>query len=144
MSGAPRFMDTDVPTLLARLAHALERRRHARVLKGGADLNGFHVLAALHDAGARGMRVGPLAALCMLQQPTMTKLLDRFEGRGLIERTREARDRRGVVIRLTPEGALLAEDLVRAAQTHARALAEAAPSLEVWHLAQALAEVEAS
>jgi DNA-binding MarR family transcriptional regulator len=38
------------------------------------------------------------------RDPDVTRLLDRLENRGLILRSRETRDRRMVMARMTPEG----------------------------------------
>jgi DNA-binding MarR family transcriptional regulator len=45
------------------------------------------------------------------RDPDITRLLDRMEKRGLISRSRENRDRRLVLTRLTPEGLKLVNRL---------------------------------
>ena len=68
----------------------------------GASLPVWRVLAAL--SARPGETVTGLAEACLLQQPTMTKLLDRMVRDGLVARTQDARDRRVVRLALTPEG----------------------------------------
>jgi DNA-binding MarR family transcriptional regulator len=62
-----------------------------------------------------GQTVGDLAEACLLQQPTMTKLLDRMARDGLVARGQDARDRRMVRVALTPDGEARAAELLAAA-----------------------------
>ena len=64
------------------------------------------------------MAVTGLAEACLLQQPTMTKLLDRMVRDGLVTREQDARDRRVVHVALTPEGEAKAAELVAAAERY--------------------------
>jgi DNA-binding MarR family transcriptional regulator len=59
------------------------------------------VISAVRD---RPMRVTELAASQALAQPTMTQLVARLAGRGLVERTRDPQDGRVVLVSATPAG----------------------------------------
>ena len=59
-----------------------------------------------------------LAEACLLQQPTMTKLLDRMVQDGLVARAQDARDRRIVRLALTRDGEAKAAELVAVAERH--------------------------
>jgi len=48
--------------------------------------------------------IGSLGADLMLAPPSMTRLIDRLEERGLIERRRDDEDRRKVLAKITDEG----------------------------------------
>jgi 3-hydroxy-9,10-secoandrosta-1,3,5(10)-triene-9,17-dione monooxygenase reductase component len=75
-------------------------------------------------AGADGLGVGELAAMAIMTQPRMTKVLDRMERQGLVGRHADAGDRRRVLIHLTPAGRKRAAPVLRAAKAHeARLLA---------------------
>ena len=76
----------------------------------------WRVLASL--VGSTGETVTGLAEACLLQQPTMTKLLDRMVRDGLVKRTQDTRDRRVVRVALTARGDVMAADLVQAAKLH--------------------------
>ena len=65
-----------------------------------------------------GDTVTGLAEACLLQQPTMTKLLDRMVRDGLVARAPDARDRRVVRVALTPRGETLAAELVAVAERY--------------------------
>jgi MarR family transcriptional regulator, organic hydroperoxide resistance regulator len=67
----------------------------------------YLVLATLWEYGDQS--VGELVELLQLDYGTMTPLLKRLEKRGLIRRTRNPRDERTVIVRLTAEGEALRE-----------------------------------
>ncbi len=52
----------------------------------------------------QGATVAELAGLCVTDAGAMTRTLDRIERKGLVRRTRSAKDRRVVNLELTPEG----------------------------------------
>jgi DNA-binding MarR family transcriptional regulator len=66
------------------------------------------VLATLTD-GPR--RITELAATEALAQPTVTQLVDKLEGRGLVNRGRSGDDGRVVLVEITPLGAERLEEL---------------------------------
>jgi DNA-binding MarR family transcriptional regulator len=68
----------------------------------------YNVLRILRGA-PDGLTCGEVANRMITRDPDITRLLDRLEKRSLISRCREAKDRRMVLTRITPEGlALLA------------------------------------
>lgn len=79
----------------------------------GLDLAGFDVILTLRRQG-HGEALSPsaLAKEMMLSTSAMTNRLDRLEKRGLIKRTADPDDRRGLKILLSDEGFTLAEDMV--------------------------------
>jgi DNA-binding MarR family transcriptional regulator len=104
----PFFQD-----LLARASHALIDGFAQELHRRGTSLPVWRVMAAL--CADPGQTVSALAEASLLQQPTMTKLLDRMARDGLVERTQDARDRRVVRVALTPEGQAKAAELMSAA-----------------------------
>ncbi|UYM04207.1 MarR family winged helix-turn-helix transcriptional regulator [Solicola gregarius] len=64
----------------------------------------YSVLALLGRAGRHGMRMSDLARQRLMSTGGFTRLADRLERRGLIERKQAAADKRGFVAVLTPEG----------------------------------------
>ncbi len=79
-------------------------RRPAQVLKS-EDLSStqYNVLRILRGA-PEWLTCGEVASRMITRDPDITRLLDRLEKRGLISRCREAKDRRMVLTRITPEG----------------------------------------
>jgi len=75
----------------------------------------FDVLATLRRNGEPySLTPTELYRSMMLSSGAMTNRLDRLEGRGLVRRSRDPRDRRGVRITLTEEGLELIERAVEA------------------------------
>ncbi len=102
--------------LLADAAHVVIQGFAEELRRRGASLPVWRALAAL--LARPGETVTGLAEACLLQQPTMTKLLDRMVRDGLVTRAPDARDRRVVRVTLTPEGEARAAGLVTAAQRY--------------------------
>jgi DNA-binding MarR family transcriptional regulator len=67
----------------------------------------YSVLALLGAAGAKGMRMSDLAERRLMSTGGFTRLADRLEGRGLIERRRSSVDGRSLEAVLTREGRTL-------------------------------------
>ncbi|WP_405902191.1 TetR family transcriptional regulator [Streptomyces sp. NBC_00656] len=85
----------------------------------GVSLPAYDVLAALRDAGEPYRRTtGEVAAAGRVRAGGLTQHVDRLEAAGLVERERDADDRRIIRLRLTPEGLELADRVhaVRSAQ----------------------------
>ncbi|MGW0087293.1 MarR family winged helix-turn-helix transcriptional regulator [Streptomyces sp. NPDC003393] len=64
----------------------------------------YSVLALLGQAGRKGMRMSELAQRRLMSSGGFTRLADRLEQRGLIERRRAAGDGRGFEAVLTSDG----------------------------------------
>jgi MarR family transcriptional regulator, organic hydroperoxide resistance regulator len=64
----------------------------------------YNVLRILRGAGAEGLACREIAARMITRDPDITRLLDRLERRGLVARTRDEKDRRVVMVRITPAG----------------------------------------
>lgn len=106
----------DIERALARMAHLLTRaRRHDRaVAESGVpvDRAGVPLLRALADA-AEPMRPGELAVLLAVEAPHVTRLVQRLERSGYVERVPDPVDRRAHRVRIRPEGCE-AVDCIRA------------------------------
>ena len=105
-----------LPDLLARASHALTRGFAGELRRRGTSLPVWRAMAAL--LARPGRTVTGLAEACLLQQPTMTKLLDRMVRDGLVARAPDARDRRVQRVALTPDGAARATELMAAAERY--------------------------
>ena len=80
---------------------------HIEQLDGASVNQGeAHILA--HLAFSDRATVADLHRAFAHKRSTLTSILDRLEGRGLLERVTDARDRRTFVISLTARGRLLA------------------------------------
>jgi DNA-binding MarR family transcriptional regulator len=70
----------------------------------GIPLSSYEVLIALDDAPEHKLRMAELADHALLSRSGMTRLVDRLQKEGLIERTRCECDARGSYAQLTEKG----------------------------------------
>jgi DNA-binding MarR family transcriptional regulator len=77
------------------------------------------------------MTTGRLAEVSLTKGPTATRLLDRLEARGQVERLAHSADRRVTLVRITADGRRKVARLVALAKDHERRV------LEPFGLAQA-------
>ncbi len=64
----------------------------------------YDVLWALERAGARRLRMRELADMTVISRSNLTRLVDRLESAGLVERERAEEDRRGAFAVITTQG----------------------------------------
>jgi DNA-binding MarR family transcriptional regulator len=111
---APDLAEAPLPHLLAVAGHVVGQR-WARITsqEHGLTSAGFRVLLALaHGDGVRPEIGEPgwatthrdLARRCWIRPATLTGVVDTLERAGLVERVRDAEDRRQIWITLTPLG----------------------------------------
>lgn len=90
---------------ISRLAHHVDRARRQAFTAHEIESWEFDVLAALRRAGRPyELSPGRLLRETLVTSGTMTNRVDRLATRGLVERHPDPSDRRGVLVRLTPEG----------------------------------------
>ncbi|PUA82505.1 MarR family winged helix-turn-helix transcriptional regulator [Nocardioides currus] len=95
----------EVFSRIGRLARHLDLARRDAFTAHGIESWEFDVLAALRRAGAPyELSPGRLLRETLVTSGTMTNRVDRLTARHLVERLPDPRDRRGVLVRLTPEG----------------------------------------
>jgi DNA-binding MarR family transcriptional regulator len=64
----------------------------------------YDVLVNLSTADAIGMRLRDLNERIVLSQPSLSRMVERLEARGLVLRTASIEDARGTLVRITAEG----------------------------------------
>src|SRR3954451_18452507 len=88
-----------------RIGHHLDAARRAAFAEHALEPWEFDVLAALRRAGPPyELSPGRLLRETLVTSGTMTNRVDRLLERGPVERLPDPHDRRGVLVRLTPEG----------------------------------------
>jgi DNA-binding MarR family transcriptional regulator len=80
----------------------LGRRDPGGILPGDLTLAQLSILMTLQERGP--MRMTALAAHQRVRTPTTTVAIRRLEKLGLVDRSRDPTDLRGVVVRITPHG----------------------------------------
>lgn len=130
---------------LLRTSDVLTRGVVEVLKKGNLSPTQYNVLRVLRGT-RQGLTCGEIGGRLITRDPDITRLLDRMERRGLISRSRESRDRRVVLTRITPEGLRLLSRLDGPVQkAHRRQLGRLGPKRlrELSELLQAAREGEA-
>jgi len=95
----------EVLSRVSRLARHLDLARRSAFTAHALESWDFDVLSALRRAGSPyELTPGALTAATLVTSGTMTNRIDRLAQRGLVHRMPDPRDRRGVLVRLTPAG----------------------------------------
>jgi DNA-binding MarR family transcriptional regulator len=102
--------------LLARASFIVSSEFHATLKNWELSVPEWRVLACLMDV--EGLSVGELAAMALMKQPGLTKVLDRMERDQLLLRRGASSDRRRVTIHLTAKGRARVKPVQRAAKAH--------------------------
>jgi len=102
--------DLDVAPLqvlsrVTRLARHMDRARRAAFAAHGLETWEFDVLSALRRAGPPyQLSPGALLRATLVTSGTMTNRIDRLAAAGLVSRSRDQQDKRGVLVQLTDQG----------------------------------------
>jgi 3-hydroxy-9,10-secoandrosta-1,3,5(10)-triene-9,17-dione monooxygenase reductase component len=115
-SAGDGFASTYLAYLLARASFNVSNEFHAMLKTWHMSVPEWRVLACLTDV--EGLSVGELAAMALMKQPRLTKVLDRMERDGLLKRRSTASDRRRVALHLTAKGRTRVAPVLKAARTH--------------------------
>lgn len=115
---------------LGELFPAVYLRLHRRDGAGGPQLSGASRAVMLHLANAGPLTIGELAQHLARAQSVISEIVDHLERDGLLERLRDPRDRRRVLVWLSAHGqdALEREREVLSRELSAAALAAMSPA----------------
>jgi MarR family transcriptional regulator for hemolysin len=125
---------------LVMTAKALRAHFESRLAEAGASLPFWIVLH--HLAESDGISQRELAGRIGVEAPTLARHLDRMEADGLIERRRDAADRRVTRVHVSTPGRRLHRRLARVAQELNAELAALLPAREAEAVDRALQRIE--
>jgi len=91
-----------------------------RMVKSGISMTHLHILWLLEHHG--DLTMGRLAELVDVSLSNASGLIDRMEERGLVERIRVPDDRRVVLVRCSPEGARMRDEIEAIKQDQMRSI----------------------
>ena len=106
-----RSLEEEVYLNLLRTADALFRRQEGLLKRVELSPAQYNVLRILRGAEPEGLACKEIAERMLTRDPDVTRLLDRLEKRGLVRRSRDRRDRRVIVVRISKSGLRLLTDL---------------------------------
>jgi DNA-binding MarR family transcriptional regulator len=98
---------------LLRTQVALMRRFQADDIWEELSMREYDVLFTLSTCPDGGTRLRDLNEYVLVSQPSLSRMAERLEQRGLVQRVPAPDDARGTIVRLTPEGARLQKKIGR-------------------------------
>jgi len=104
-------IEQEVYLNLLRTGDVLSKNVEDLLRASGLSGTQYNVLRILRGAGREGLTCGETGERMVTHDPDITRLLDRLEKRKFITRARDARDRRVVKTRITPQGLRLLDKL---------------------------------
>ncbi len=125
--------------LIARVNRMVEDDLSRRLQPGGLAIENFRILKALEQD--RPLPMGELAARVLVEPATLTKIIDRMTADGLVFRLPDPKDRRKVLISLTPGGERAASDLLPIGKDHEDHIARNLPDRDLQRMRQILSNL---
>ena len=122
-----------------RTADQLQRQIHVTLKPHGLTLTQYNALRILRGAGTQPLSCSEIGERLISQEPDITRLLDRLERNGLVQRERDLKDRRQVLARITPKGL---EQLERLGTTVDNRVEQMLAHMNATELQQMIARLE--
>lgn len=104
---------TDAWEALFRAQVSVLRRLSADDVWDQVSMREYDVLFTLSLASSSSLRLHDLNREILLSQPSLSRLVERLEGEGLVTRSVDPQDRRGTIVQLTEAGAALQKSVGR-------------------------------
>lgn len=115
------------------------------VLRGsGLSASQYNVLRILRGSAPEGLPCGEISERMVRRDPDLTRLLDRLEARGLVERTRGTSDRRVVLATITGDALQLLQALEPAIEASLEQVLGHMPAIRLKTLIELLEEARDS
>lgn len=105
-----RFVDEHLAALLGRASAVISAEFHEDVRRHRMPIPQWRVMATLSGSG--GMSLSVLSERTLINQPTLTRLVQRLEGNGLLRKLSDPVDRRMVRVSLTKRGQAKVRELI--------------------------------
>jgi DNA-binding MarR family transcriptional regulator len=106
-------MQDQLAYLIASVNRRLEEELAEKLRAEGIPIEQMRILTALADGA--GLPMGDLASIVLVEGPTLTKIVDRMVTNSLVYRSPDVKDRRRILIFMTPRGKATHERIQRIA-----------------------------
>jgi DNA-binding MarR family transcriptional regulator len=126
---------------IQRTADDLSQKFEQFLKPWGVSGTQYNVLRILRGAGPEGLRCGEIGERMVAHDPDITRLLDRMEKAGWIERARHARDRRVVLTHINRRGSDLLKQIDKPIEQFTRELGSHVPERRFRELIDILDEI---
>ena len=107
---------------LLRTADALQSSMESKLKEYGLTGTQYNALRILRGAGPDGLPCSEIGERMITHDPDITRLLNRLEQRGLVERRRDRHDRRVIYGKISSAGQKLLRDMQNPVEKHSREL----------------------
>jgi DNA-binding MarR family transcriptional regulator len=98
---------------LMKASEMIQNEAQTLFKRHGLSAPQYNVLRILRGAGGEGLSCREISGRMITRVPDITRLLDRLQDKGLVERRRLESDRRVVMTEATPRGLALLQDIDR-------------------------------
>jgi len=105
---------------LLRTADVLQSSVEFKLKEFGLTGTQYNALRILRGAGPEGLPCSEIGERMITHDPDITRLLNRLEKRGLVERTRDQQDRRVIYGKITAAGQKLLREMQAPIEKHGR------------------------
>jgi MarR family transcriptional regulator, organic hydroperoxide resistance regulator len=105
---------------LLRTSDALQTGVEAKLKQFGLTGTQYNALRILRGAGPEGLPCREIGERMITHDPDITRLLNRLEDRGLVERTRARQDRRVIYGKITAAGLKLLREIDKPLEKYGR------------------------
>jgi DNA-binding MarR family transcriptional regulator len=110
-----------------------------RMVRSGISMTHLHILWLLEHHG--DLTMGRLAELVDVSLSNASGLIDRMEERGLVERIRVPDDRRVVIVRVSPEGEKIRDEIEAIKQDRLRSILGRLPAARLERVLGAISDL---
>jgi DNA-binding MarR family transcriptional regulator len=114
-----RSAAVDAWEALFRAQVTVMRQLHAEFPESQLSLTEYDVLFNLSRQPGRRLRIRDLGGHMLISQPSVSRMVDRLVGRGLVAKANDPDDARGIIVELTEDGFDLFR---RVAKSHMRSI----------------------
>jgi MarR family transcriptional regulator, organic hydroperoxide resistance regulator len=128
---------------LLRTTDVLQTQIEAGLEEFGLTGTQYNALRILRGAGPEGLPCREIGVRMITRDPDITRLLNRLEGRGLVERIRAKHDRRVIYGKITPAGLKLLREMDGPIEKHGREMLRHVGQVKLTQLIELLELVRA-
>jgi DNA-binding MarR family transcriptional regulator len=128
---------------LLRTADTLQSKIEAKLKEFGLTGTQYNALRILRGAGADGLPCSEIGERMITRDPDITRLLDRLQKRGLVQRSRAEQDRRVIHGKITAAGLKLLREIDAPLQKFGHEMLRHVSEEKLKHLIELLEQVRA-
>ena len=129
---------------LLRTSDALQSQMESKLKEFGLTGTQYNALRILRGARPDGLPCSEIGERMITRDPDITRLLNRLEQRGLVERKRAQQDRRVIYGKITTAGQKLLREMDGPVEQHGREMLRHVNQADLRRLIDLLAEVRSA